>query len=76
MFARLKRLILELEQVDNVRTVQKCSDKQGPHACFEQDWWYYPLNDDRVIAEEKEPEFCVVIETSHQQSTDCLDDVL
>ena len=76
MFARLKRLILELEQVDNVRTVQKCSHKQGPHACFEQDWWYYPLNDDRVIAEEKEPEFCVVIETSHQQSTDCLDDVL
>jgi len=48
LFERFKLLILELEQADNVRSVQKCfCQKIGrPHACFEQSWLTRSLFDD------------------------------
>mmetsp|Transcript_1866 Transcript_1866/g.4232 ORF Transcript_1866/g.4232 Transcript_1866/m.4232 type:complete len:289 (-) Transcript_1866:303-1169(-) len=38
IFDRLKHLIIELEQAENVRHVRKCSHPIGPHACFYQSW--------------------------------------
>jgi len=45
MFRRLRRLVEELHQAPDVRYVQKCGHAQGPHACFEQTWWKYSLEE-------------------------------
>jgi hypothetical protein len=45
MFQRMKRLVQELEQARDVRFVKKCDHRQGPHGCFEQLWWRYPLEE-------------------------------
>lgn len=39
IFKQMKSLIVELEQVDNVRYFQKCAHRHRKHACFEQTWW-------------------------------------
>lgn len=57
LFQRLKRLILELEKVSDVRTYPKCQQihsehyccvnghvSSKPHACFHQDWLYHDTN--------------------------------
>lgn len=41
IFERMKHLIIELEQAENVRHVRKCSHPMGPHACFYQTWRQY-----------------------------------
>jgi len=42
IFGRMKKLILQMEQMNDVRSVPRCSHHgmQGAHACFQQTWWY------------------------------------
>ena len=40
IFQSLRALILRMEQVPDVRTVERCQHGTAPHACLEQNWWY------------------------------------
>lgn len=63
-FLRLRHLILQLEHVEDVRTVMKCHHPPrhygGPHACYEQSWWH--------ARPSESPPLCVPLSTGGRSS--------